>query len=73
MGKALVLVGAVLLLAGLATLAAERWWPGLRLGRLPGDVVLGRPGMTVSFPVVTSLVLSAVLTLALWLFSALRR
>jgi hypothetical protein len=73
MGKSLVAAGALLVLAGLAVLAAERWWPGLRLGRLPGDVVVERPGATVHLPLATSLVLSLVLTLALWLFSALRR
>jgi hypothetical protein len=59
----LIVVGAVLVLAGIA-------WPLLSryLGRLPGDVVVRRGGWTFAFPIVTCLVLSAVLTLLLWLF-----
>jgi len=59
----LIVVGAVLLLAGIA-------WPLLSrfVGRLPGDIVVRREGWTFAFPIVTCLILSAVLSLLLWLF-----
>ncbi len=59
----LIVVGAALLLAGIA-------WPLLSryLGRLPGDIVVRREGWTFAFPIVTCLVLSVVLSLLLWLF-----
>jgi hypothetical protein len=37
------------------------------LGRLPGDIVVHRPGFTFYFPIVTSLLLSLLLTGILWL------
>jgi len=41
---------------------------GVPLGRLPGDLVIRRGGTTIYLPLVTCLVLSLVLTLALsWL------
>jgi len=50
-------------------------WPFLArlgLGRLPGDIRLGRPGFQVFFPLGTSLLLSILvsllLTLILWLW-----
>jgi len=59
----LLALGAVLVLAGL-------FWPFLSryAGRLPGDIVIRRPGLTCSVPIVTCLVLSLLLTLLLWLF-----
>jgi DUF2905 family protein len=59
----LIVVGAVILFAGVA-------WPLLSryLGKLPGDLVVRRGGWTFAFPIVTCLVLSAVLSLLLWLF-----
>jgi hypothetical protein len=59
----LIVVGAALLVAGLAWPFLSRW-----LGRLPGDIVVKREGWTFAFPIVTCLVLSAVLSLLLWLF-----
>jgi hypothetical protein len=40
----------------------------LRLGRLPGDIVYRGKNTVVYFPWVTSLLLSAVLSLLFWLF-----
>ncbi len=67
MGKALVALGAVLALLGLGLILAERF-PGLRLGRLPGDLRLERGNFRFYFPLATSILLSLVLTLLLWLF-----
>ncbi|MCS7016548.1 MAG: DUF2905 family protein [Gemmatales bacterium] len=56
MGVALVLVGVVLVLSPKV--------PGL--GRLPGDLVIERDGVRIYIPITTSLLLSALLTLLLW-------
>jgi len=47
---------------------------GANGGRLlPGDIMISRPGFAFAFPVVTSVVLSVLLTLILWLVTAFRR
>lgn len=50
-------------------------WLGSRLGlfRLPGDFVFGGKNWKVYFPLATSILLSILLTLALWLIHWLRR
>lgn len=60
----------MLIAAGVVLLAAGLLWPFLSryLGRLPGDVVVRKPGFTFVFPIVTCLVISVILTLLLWLF-----
>jgi hypothetical protein len=57
-------IGGVLLLAGIALTA----FGGLGLGRLPGDFVYRRGNFTFFFPLATSILLSIVLSLLLWLF-----
>jgi hypothetical protein len=57
---------------GLLILVIGVLWPFLSrlgLGRLPGDIVVQREGFSFYFPLVTSLLLSLVLSLFLWLFS----
>jgi hypothetical protein len=66
LGRLLLGVGALLAVLGAALLLAERF-PGLRIGRLPGDIRIGRGNFTFYFPLATSIVVSVVLTLALWL------
>lgn len=65
LGRPLIVVGAVLLLAGLFLTFGPRI-PGL--GRLPGDIVWRRGNTTVYFPIVTCIVLSIVLSLLFALF-----
>ena len=55
-GRALVVVG--LLISGVGALV----WLGVPLGRLPGDLVYRRGGVTVYVPIVTSIILSVMLT-----------
>lgn len=64
MGKLLIIVG--LLIAGVGLLMVL----GVPLGRLPGDITVRRGNVSFSFPIVTCIVLSVVLTLVL---AALRR
>ena len=57
---------------GLVLLVAGLLWPVLSrigLGRLPGDIMFQRGGATFYFPVVTSIIISVVLSVLLWLFN----
>ena len=61
----------LLIVLGVLILAAGLLWPFLAkigLGRLPGDIVVQRPGFTLAVPIVTCIILSVVLTLVMWLF-----
>ena len=60
----------VLFVGGIALVVAAIAWPVLSryFGRLPGDVVVRRPGLTFVFPIVTCLLLSLLVTLLLWIF-----
>jgi len=67
LGRALILVGAALVVVGvLFTLGGRLPWPP----RLPGDVLLRRGGLTLYLPITTCLLASLILTL---LFRLLRR
>lgn len=64
-GKLLIVLGLLITLAGvLLVLVGRVPW----LGRLPGDIHVQRGHWTFYFPIATSLLLSVVLTLLLWLF-----
>jgi hypothetical protein len=61
----------LLIVLGLALLAAGLLWPWLRrlpLGRLPGDIHVVREGFSFNFPIVTCLVISIVVSIVLWIF-----
>ena len=65
LGRALVVLGLVLAATGVVlTFAGRVPW----LGRLPGDLQIQRGGWTFYFPLATSVLLSVVLTLVLWVF-----
>lgn len=60
-----------LVLAGLVILAIGLLWPWLGklpLGRLPGDLVIDRPGLKIFVPFTTMLVVSLLLSLLFWWF-----
>lgn len=62
MNRWLVALGTVLIVAGML-------WPWLKripLFRLPGDIVIDRPGFKFFFPITTMLILSAVLSVLAW-------
>lgn len=63
----LILTGLLLVVLGLLVTFAGRL--PVRLGRLPGDIVIRGKHSTFYFPIVTCVILSAILTLAGWLFS----
>lgn len=58
--KWLIAAGAILVLLGLLWQAVGRFIP---FGRLPGDVAVDGENFSLRFPIVTCLVLSALLTL----------
>jgi hypothetical protein len=61
----LIILGVVLVVAGLL-------WPWLRrlgLGRLPGDIVIERENFRLYLPITTSILVSIVLSLILWLLN----
>lgn len=63
-GKMMIMAGVILILAGLLVLLFGR----LGLGRIPGDIVIRKENFVFFFPLATMLILSAVLTLLLYLF-----
>jgi hypothetical protein len=64
LGRMLIVLGVVIALVGVVLTLAGRV-PGF--GRLPGDLSVQRGNWTFYFPLGTSLVLSLLLTLVLWL------
>lgn len=61
-----------------ATLGGLVWligraFPDFRFGRLPGDIVVERPGFGFYFPVTTLILVSAVVTLVMWLIALVRK
>ena len=63
MARWLVIFGILCIVLGLAW----PWIEKLGLGRLPGDVHIERDGLHFYFPIVTCLIVSAVVSLLLWL------
>jgi len=64
MQKALIVLGSILIAAGLLW----PWLAKLGLGRLPGDIRIETEGGGFYFPLVTCIVISIVLSLLLWIF-----
>lgn len=65
MGRALIITGLILVVAGIIISLAPRipW-----LGRLPGDIYIRKGNFSFSFPLATCLLISALLSFILWLF-----
>jgi len=64
MNRVLIVIGVVLVLAGLFW----RQLSTLPIFRLPGDIVIDRPGLKLFFPLTTMIVISLLVSLILWLF-----
>ena len=71
LGRLLLILGAVITTVGALLYFGARL--PFRLGRLPGDIIHRGEHTTVYLPIVSCLVISAVLSVILWLFSHLRR
>lgn len=61
LGKNLIIMGIVLIVAGIIFTLGSR----LGIGRLPGDIFIKKGNMTFYFPIVTSIIISIILTLIL--------
>lgn len=65
MARFLIILGVVLIVVGVL-------WPLLQkagLGRLPGDLVVERDNVRFYFPITTSILISVLLSLLLWLLN----
>jgi len=63
MNRLLIFIGASLIVIGLGW----TWIRRVPLFRLPGDIVIDRPGVKFFFPITTMLLLSALISLIAWL------
>ena len=64
-GRLLIILGIVLVVLGIL-------WPlvtRLGLGRLPGDIVIERENFRLYIPIMTSVIVSIVLSVILWLIN----
>jgi DUF2905 family protein len=64
-GRTFIILGLILVAVGILTTLGDRL--PVRLGRLPGDIVIRGKNGVFYFPIVTCLVVSAILSLAMWL------
>jgi len=65
LGKSLIIIGILLVVLGLLfSVGSKIPW----LGRLPGDIYIQRGNFTFYLPLATSIVISLIITLVLYLF-----
>ena len=64
MQKTLIIIGVSIVLAGLLW----PWLSKLPFGRLPGDIIIDKPGFKLFFPITSMLLVSGLISLILWLF-----
>jgi hypothetical protein len=65
-GRTLIVAGLVILALGVIVSLGQKL--PIKFGHLPGDIVVRGKHSVFYFPIVTSLLVSALLTLILWLF-----
>lgn len=63
MQKSLILIGLMVVAVGLGW----PWLSKLPLGRLPGDIVIDKPGFKLFFPITSMLLVSGLISLIMWL------
>jgi len=71
LGKVLVFLGVGLIVVGLVVMLLGYW--NFNLGRLPGDFQYRGKNSTVYFPLATSVLVSVVLSIVLYIISRWRR
>jgi hypothetical protein len=60
----------ILLTFGILVLAIGILWPWiskLPIGRLPGDIIIDKPGLKVYIPITTMILASVIVSVILWL------
>ena len=63
MQRYIIIIGLILVAVGLLW----PWLSKLPLGRLPGDIVINKPGLKVFFLITTMIIVSIVISVILWL------
>lgn len=65
LGKILIIIGVVIVSVGVIFILFNKipW-----LGKLPGDIIVQRKNFTFYFPITTSIIISVIITLLLWIF-----
>ncbi len=71
LGKTLVFIGILIAAAGVVLMLLGK--TNLPLGRLPGDILYRGKHTTFYFPVATSIVVSAVLSIMVYVLARIRR
>jgi hypothetical protein len=71
LGKLLVLLGGTIVIVGLALILVGR--TNLPIGRLPGDIVYRGKNTTFYFPLATSIMVSVVLSVLLYMIGRMRK
>lgn len=64
MQKVLIILGLIFVAIGLAW----PWLSSIPLGRLPGDIVIERDNFAFYFPITTMIIVSVLISLAIWFF-----
>ena len=64
MRRLLITIGLLIALTGFLW----PWLSRLPIGRLPGDLLIDRPGLKIYIPLMTMLIVSLVVSVILWLF-----
>ena len=60
----------ILIILGILVLAIGILWPWiskLPIGRLPGDIIIDKPGLKVYIPITTMILVSVIVSVILWL------
>lgn len=63
MQKTLIIIGIAVIIIGIAW----PWLARLPIGRLPGDIIIDRPGMKIYIPVTTMVLVSVILSVVMWI------
>ena len=63
MQKILIVLGILVLVAGILW----PWISKLPIGRLPGDIIIDKPGLKVYIPITTMILVSVIVSVILWL------
>jgi hypothetical protein len=69
LARVMILIGTVLIVIGLVMLVLQRF---PFLGRLPGDILIKKEHLTFYFPLATSIVISIIISLILYLINKFR-
>ena len=63
MQKAVIIAGVLLIIIGILW----PWLGKLPIGRLPGDIIINKPGLKVYVPITTMILISIIVSVILWL------